>query len=166
MDSMKLYKKRFEQRHGIRWEYENDKNIERFKLRKQAVQRLRPNRNAHRHRGKKAKLFDIDVSHYLSDKDGTTEDIFSSKAGGERNGAEGLSSAFNGSFLEMLKSPSGFFSESLRQKRNDNAGKLQSQEMININDVNSDGGENSIRKNTRNDVFYHQSGIPRTPLTN
>lgn len=67
MDSMKLYKKRFEQRHGIRWEFENIKNVERFKNRKCAVQRLRPNKDAHKHRGKKAKLLDIDVSHYLSD---------------------------------------------------------------------------------------------------
>ena len=142
MDSMKLYKKRFEQRHGIRWDYENNKNIERFKNRKQAVQRLRPNKNAHKHRGNKAKLLDIDQSHYLSENNGSTVDVFSSNNGAQRNGAEGLSSAFNASFLDMLKSPSGFFTDynNARQARNAMGNKLQSQEMMNINEINSDAG--------------------------
>ena len=88
------------------------------------MQRLRPNKDAHKHRGKKAKMLDIDQSHYLSDKDGSTVDIFSSQTGDARNGAEGLSNAFNASFLDMLKSPSGYFSQV--QALRANGSKIQS----------------------------------------
>lgn len=85
---MNKYRKKFERRYGVKWEYQNQKSVQRYYAfkRKRQGQQLNPDYKV----GKNLpKLISIDQSHYLSDDNesrGGSTDAFSGNALRSRSG--------------------------------------------------------------------------------